>query len=200
MENSLTRFVPLRFVLLLASILLTMGSCGGEVAHTADAVDDSIAFMTAHGVSTLISDSGVIRYKIIAEEWLIYNTTPRRPSRWDFLKGFFMQRYDDVGNTELFIQSDTAFCHHDDLWELRGRVQIRNLQGTVFRTEELFWNMTTHELYSTLFVHIQEPDRELQGYNFTGNDQLTRYSIHDSSGMLPVDDVDKAEPDSIQST
>ena len=59
-------------------------SCSSDHAAHAPAVSDkdSLPFMQSWGVSTLISDSGVIRYKITAEEWFIYNTT--QPPLLDF--------------------------------------------------------------------------------------------------------------------
>ena len=184
----------LSFILLIATL-----SCGGNTSHMASAVNDgdSIPFMTAHGISNLISDSGIVRYKIIAEEWLMYDATSVRPSRWDFLKGFFMQKYDNQMNTESYIRCDTAYCHHDDLWEFRGRVLIRNVNGSTFRSEELFWDMSRHELYSSLYVHIQEPLRELEGYNFRSDERMTRYTIYNSNGFLPVEDVEAQPTDSI---
>ena len=190
------RTPPLHIPCLL--LIVVLFACGGEKSHLADAVDerDSVAFMTAHGVSNLISDSGLVRYKMLAEEWLIYNATEQRGSRWDFLKGFFMQKYDPEWHVEWYISSDTAYCHHDDLWELRGRVLLRNREGTTFRTEELFWDMGHHEVYSSKFIHIKEPERELQGYNFRSNEEMTQYTIYNSSGMLPVEAMEGAPADS----
>lgn len=182
---------------IIASIAtLCIAGCSGGETHTARAVGDSLPMMTAHGISNLISDSGVVRYKMIAEEWLIYEAKAERSSRWDFLKGFFMQKYAPDWHIEWYIRSDTAYCHHDDLWELRGRVLLRNNAGTTFRTEELFWDMAHHEVYSTQFVHIKEPERELQGYNFRSNEMMTKYAIYNSSGMLPVSDME-SEADSL---
>ena len=150
---------------------LALTSCSGEQAHIADAVTskDSLLFMTAHGVSNLISDSGYISYRIVSEEWLIYNPSGNAEGRWEFNKGFFMQKFDNG-----YIQSDTAYCHNNRLWELRGRVVIRNRQGTVFRSEEFFWDMEEHEVYSNLYVSITEPQRNINGYNFRSNEDMTR--------------------------
>ena len=56
------------FQLLLLGVL---ASCQEAVEHTAPAIHDrdSVATMTTYGVNTLISDSGVIKYRIVTEEW-----------------------------------------------------------------------------------------------------------------------------------
>lgn len=173
-------------------MLLFSTACSDGQSHPAPAVDakDSLPFMRSYGISNLISDSGVIRYKMIAEEWNIYNTT--NPPKWTFMKGLFMEKFDSAFHIDWFIQSDTAYCYNQRLWELRGRVLLRNQKNEVFRTEELFWDMAEHEVYSTKFMRIITPDRELSGYRFRSNEQMTDYMIYDPEGMLPVNDVENA--------
>lgn len=160
-------------------------SCSSENKQHAPAINenDSLPFLQSEGISTLISDSGVIRYKIIAEEWNIYNTT--NPPLWTFMKGILLEKFDSTFNTDWFVQSDTAYCHKQKLWELRGRVTIRNQEGTVFTSEELFWDMDKHEMYSNMFMTIRKPNEFLQGYNFKSNEQMTRYSVTNANAETP---------------
>ena len=53
----------------------------------ADAITerDSLPVMDTRGVTTLISDSGVTRYRVNTEEWLIFDK--KKPSYWAFEKG-----------------------------------------------------------------------------------------------------------------
>ena len=54
-------------LLLVAAVWLgSVTSCTEEREHTAPAIHDrdSVAMMTSYGVNTLISDSGVIKYRI----------------------------------------------------------------------------------------------------------------------------------------
>lgn len=46
-----------------------LASCEGQKEHTAPAVHDrdSASMMISYGVNTLISDSGVIKYRIVTE-------------------------------------------------------------------------------------------------------------------------------------
>lgn len=181
------RKVGLGWIFFFLSLIL---SCQGDQEHIADAINeaDSLAFMRSRGISTLISDSGVIRYKLVAEEWDIYtNTTP--PS-WKFMKGMLMERFDETFHIDLHVQADTAYLHEQRLWELRGRVVIRNIEGTLFRTEELFWDMNRHEMWSTKYMRIKTTDQELEGTDFRSNEQMTDYYVSNSAGAFPVSDVD----------
>lgn len=180
-------------ILLLAlglSAFLGLASCAGDQEHMAAAINenDSLPFMTAHGISTLISDSGVIRYKIVSEEWKIYNTTI--PASWTFERGFFMERYDEDMHIDLFVQADTAYLRKQKIWELRGRVIIKNLEGTLFETEELFWDMEEHIMWNHMPMDITMPERELHGTDFRSNEQMTDYFVSNSIGAMPAKDAE----------
>ena len=174
-------------------LLLSFCSCDEDAPDTAPAVvmRDSIPVMITRGVSKLISDSGVIRYKIVAEEWEVYDRT--NPPRQVFKKGIFLKKFDEKFRVELYITADTAYWYNQNLWELRGRVYIKNQNGTKFRTEELFWDMEKHRVYSNKYMHIITPTRELEGDRFWSNEQMTDYEIFNSAGTVPV--PDESEPE-----
>ena len=142
--------------------------------------------MHVRGVNTFISDSGVMRYHLVTEEWDIYNGTEGKAPTWNFYKGILMERYDENFHIDLYIQSDTAWLHEQRLWELRGRVVVRNINGDVFRTEELFWDLNKHEMWSYKYMRIVTPERELEGTEFHSNEQMTRYSVNNSIGAFPI--------------
>ena len=146
--------------------------------------------MHVRGVNTFISDSGVMRYHLVAEEWDILNGTEGKATTWNFYKGLLMERYDENFHIDLYVQSDTAYLHEQHLWELRGRVTVRNVKGDVFRTEELFWDLNKHEMWSYQYIHIVTPERELEGTEFHSNEQMTKYFVYNSIGVFPIEEKD----------
>lgn len=160
-------------------------SCEEAVEHTAPAIydRDSVALMISYGVNTLISDSGVMKYRIVTEEWEINQN--RNPSRWIFRNGLFLEEFDKNFHVEAYLQADTAYYYDvKRLWELRGRVSVRTKDGLRFNSEELFWDQNSHELYSNKFSRIVTPTRELEGTHFLSNEQLTHYTITNSKGSF----------------
>ncbi|MBR3399764.1 MAG: LPS export ABC transporter periplasmic protein LptC [Prevotella sp.] len=160
-------------------------SCEEAVEHTAPAIydRDSVALMISYGVNTLISDSGVMKYRIVTEEWEINQN--RNPSRWIFINGLFLEEFDKNFHVEACLQADTAYYYDvKRLWELRGRVSVRTKDGLRFNSEELFWDQNSHELYSNKFSRIVTPTRELEGTHFLSNEQLTHYTITNSKGSF----------------
>lgn len=156
---------------------------------------DKLPIMSTTGVSKLISDSGVIRYKLIAEDWKVYDRT--KPQKQTFINGIFMEKFDERFKVAMYLTADTAYWYDQNLWELRGRVEIRKENGTVFNTSELFWDMGKHTVYSSKHVHIVTPQQELQGVGFRSDEELTNYEITNSAGSFPMPD-DKKQEDSVK--
>lgn len=170
-------------------------SCTEEKEHTAPAIHDrdSVSMMTSYGVNTLISDSGVIKYKIVTERWDV--NTVKNPSRWTFDKGIFLEQFDEKFHVKAYIQADTAWYYDQQkLWELRGRVRVRNVNGLVFRSEELYWDGMTHELYSNCFSQLVTPERTLQGTCFRSDERMTHYSVTNSKGSFSQSDMEGGQP------
>lgn len=176
-----------------AFALWLIWACGQERERTAPAIrpQDSVATMVSYGVNTLISDSGIIKYRIVAERWEM--NPNRNPSRWIFDKGLFLEQFDLTLHVQSYIQCDTAYYYDvNKLWELHGRVRILSKNGVRFKSEELFWDERTHELYSNKFSHIITPERELQGNSFRSDEKMTKYYVSNSKGAFDKGDVDKS--------
>lgn len=168
-----------------------IAACDEQKSHTAPAIydRDSVSMMTSYGINTLISDSGVIKYKIVAERWDV--NTVRKPSRWTFEKGIFMEQFDEQFHVEGYIQADTAWYYDQQkLWELRGRVLIRNVNGLVFRSEEFFWDGIRHEFYSHKFSRLVTPERTLEGTYFRSDEHMTYYEVTNSVGSFQSSDME----------
>ena len=95
-------------------LLTFVASCDERKEHIASAIRDrdSVSMMTSYGVNTLISDSGVIKYRIVAERWDV--NIVKNPSRWTFDKGLFLEQFDEKFHVESYIQCDTAY-YYDQL-------------------------------------------------------------------------------------
>ncbi len=199
MSYKITKHFSITAVALTAVMLFFTQSCGSKDDKLAPSVSnrDSMPVLKSIGVSTLISDSGIISYKIISEDWFIYDRT--EPTYWSFEKGMFIEKFNKNHIVEAYISCDTAYYYDQKkLWELRGRVLVKNQKGETFKTTLLFWDQNTHEIYSDRFMKI-EGETELQGYNFRSNEQMTDYKIYSSQGAFPFDEKDaKQENDTTE--
>lgn len=173
--------------------LALSAACGHEEKPTAPALPqrDKLPIMSTTGVSKLISDSGVIRYKLIAESWEVYDRT--KPQKQTFMNGIFMEKFDEHFKVAMYLTADTAYWYDQNLWELRGRVEIRKENGTVFTTNEVFWDMGKHLVYSKKYVHLVTPTQDLRGVGFRSDEELTDYEVFKSAGSFPLPDEKKQE-------
>ena len=187
----------LRVVVPLALItyhLSLFTSCAEAQEHTAPAVnpEDSVSVMTTYGVNTLISDSGVIKYRIVTERWDV--NTVRQPSRWEFMKGIFFEQFDEQFHVQAYIQADTAwYFDKQRLWKLRGRVNIRNVKGLIYTSEELYWDGIRHEFYSTVFSRVVTPERTMEGTYFRSDEKMEHYMVTNSKASFLASDMDDEE-------
>ena len=177
---------------------LLLFACTEAKEHTAPAInpEDSVSMMTSYGVNTLISDSGVIKYRIVTEQWDV--NTVRQPSRWEFMKGIFFEQFDEQFHVQGYIQADTAwYFDQQRLWKLRGRVNLRNINGLIYTSDELYWDGIKHEFYSNCYSKVVTPERTIEGTYFRSDEKMDHYMVSNSQGSFLANDID-AEPDTTQ--
>lgn len=180
-------------------MLLLLSSCSGRKKELGAAITerDSMAVMDTRGVTTLVSDSGITRYRINTEEWLVFDR--KDPPYWAFEKGVYLEKFDSLFQVEASIQADTAYFYNkEELWKLIGHVDIQNLKGERFNTELLYWDQRKQKVYSDQFIRIEQPDRIITGRGFESNQQMTVYTIHQPEGVFYVDEVDTAVQDTLK--
>ena len=179
-----------KYIVIIMLCIVAFASCEEQKEHTAPAIHDrdSVSMMTSYGVNTLISDSGVIKYRIVTERWEV--NTVRNPSRWIFEKGLFFEQFDEKFHVQSYIQCDTAYYYDQKrLWELRSRVSILTKDGLRFTSQQLFWDETNHELYSHVHSKLVTPERTLEGSYFRSDERMTKYYVSNSRGSFEKGDI-----------
>ncbi|EGF57551.1 LPS export ABC transporter periplasmic protein LptC [Bacteroides fluxus] len=170
-------------------MLLLFSSCSGRKKDLGAAITerDSLPVMDTRGVTTLISDSGITRYRINTEEWLVFDR--KNPPYWAFEKGVYLEKFDSLFQVEASIKADTAYFYNkEELWKLMGNVDVKNLKGERFNTDLLYWDQRKQKVYSDQFIRIEQPDRIITGRGFESNQQMTVYTIRQPEGIFYVDE------------
>ena len=173
-----------------AVMFVLFPACSGKDKKLAEAIseNDTLPSMKSLGVTTLISDSGITRYKIVAEDWLIHDK--KNPPYWAFEKGVYLEKFDTLFRVDASIKADTAYYHEKKkLWELRGHVQILSQRGDKFQTDLLFWDEKKEKVYSDKFIQIEQEDKVIKGYGFESNQDLSEYEIKNTTGIFTIEDT-----------
>ncbi|MDE6117637.1 MAG: LPS export ABC transporter periplasmic protein LptC [Duncaniella sp.] len=179
--------------------MMTSGCKEDNPVSTSD-IDASLApTMLTRNVETLISDSGVTRFRIVTPIWYVYDEAEE--PYWRFPEGLKLDKYDLFFRKEASVEADSAiYFKNKQIWRLDGHVNITNVMNEKFLTNQLFWDQRQHKLYSDSFIHIERPDKVLEGYGFDSNEQLTRYSIRNVSGIFPANSFQPGSGGSRQAT
>ena len=181
-------FINITAAFYAAVMFVLFPACSGKDKNLAEAITerDSLPSMRSLGVTTLISDSGITRYKIITEEWTVFDK--KNPPYWAFEKGVYLEKFDSLLHIDASIKADTAYYYEKKkLWELKGNVHIQSQRGDKFDTELLFWDENDKKVYSDKFIRIEQEDKTITGYGFESNQELTDYVIHNTTGVFTVE-------------
>lgn len=149
-------------------------------------VGDDAPTLLVEEMTTLVSDSGVTRYRISTKTWLVFEQADS--SYWDFPDGLHLESFDPQMNTEAKIDCRRAkYFEKRKLWQLDDSVRAMNYEGNHFATQQLFWDQNTERIYSDSLITIEQADRIIIGEGFESNQSMTRYTIRKTRGIIPVD-------------
>ncbi|MBP1639790.1 MAG: lptC [Bacteroidetes bacterium] len=141
--------------------------------------------MYAENVTTLISDSGITRYRIITPAWYIYDRATE--PYWAFPKGIHLQRFDQSFHVDAEINCKKAYYFQvKQLWRLDGKVRMINIQGDMFESEQIFWSQRDQKIYSDSLIKVTQHTKIITGIGFESNQTLTQYTIKQPKGIIPV--------------
>lgn len=180
--------VRLTRIIIVAAIVTLVAGCRQEshIGSVGFVVNpETTPTMLTRDVKTLISDSGITRYQITTPLWLMYDEA-KRPY-WRFPNGLKLVKFDNYMHQVATVTCDSAiYFKQQQLWQLDGNIDISTVEKTRFRTNQLFWDQSTHKVYSDSFMRVERPDRTLEGYGFNANERLTSYEIRRVSGIFPA--------------
>lgn len=175
-----------RVVLLLLCVAIV--SCRrSDTRHEADAIADRALMPALEGydVTTLISDSGVTRYRIKAHKWLVFDKadTPY----WEFPDGIYLEKFNPDLEADATVEADYAYYNEPaQRWTLKGNVHAMNIEGEKFETSLLYWDQKTESVYSDSSIVITRENSVIKGVGFQSNQEMTNYTIQHPTGVFPI--------------
>lgn len=167
--------------------------CSNEKPDTIAAIVDRSTLPRLHAteITTVISDSGITRYRISAPDWDVYDKVSQ--PYWEFPKGIHFEKFNLDLKVDANIHARYArFDENNQTWELRGKVRSTNLQGELFETEQLFWNQREERFYSDSLVKITQKSHIITGIGFESNQSMTKYLIRQPQGIFPIDEKENS--------
>ena len=170
-------------------LLLFMASCGKENKEVVEVTFDPENTYTLRttDVSSLISDSGITRYRMNAKEWLVFGKA-KEPYSY-FPQGVYVEKFDSLFNVEASVKADTAYYwDKKGLYKLIGHVGILSQEGKKLNTSILYFDQKEDQIYTDEYFELEEGDKIITGIGFKSNQNMTKYKIFNSQGTFPVSD------------
>ena len=171
-------------------LLLFMASCDSsekEVVVVEFAPETTYTMKTTD-LTSLISDSGITRYRMNAKEWLMFGKA-KEPYSY-FPEGVYVEKFDSLFNVEASVKADTAYYwDKKGLYKLIGNVEILSLEGKKLETSVLFIDQNEDKIHTDCYFELQEGEKIITGIGFESNQTMTKYKIFNSQGTFPVSDT-----------
>lgn len=170
-------------------VVLFIISCSNAEQEKIGAITDRADMPKLHAteISTVISDSGVTRYRISAPVWDVYDKASQ--PYWEFPMGIHVEKFDEHLKVESDIHSNYArYEENRQVWELKGKVRMTNIKGELFETEQLFWDERQERIYTDSLVKITQTTQIIIALGFESNQQLTKYRFKNTQGIFPVEE------------
>lgn len=130
-----------------------------------------------------ISDSGRIKYKVVTPLMQMFDRA--KDPHWLYPKGVYLEQYDNSFKVNATVVADSAWNYTSrHVWRLKGKVVIKNTNGSVFKSEEFFWDQNLGKIYTDKFITITAPGRNLKGYGLDATQDFSAFQIRRPVGDM----------------
>lgn len=206
------------FIIAILIVILIASGCKDDdgIASSQKLDASKMPTMISHNVQTILSDSGMTKYRITTPTWLVFEDQKNR--HWEFPDGLIAEELDAhnfdvkmsmkcdsahydrntrmlnlVGNITIHdntggeITCDSAYYDEEKaLWSLNSMVTITNTDGGKIETNQMYWDRKANKYYSDSFIRMQEQEKVLEGYGYESNDRMTNYKVKRVQAMVPA--------------
>ncbi len=146
---------------------------------------ENLPVLEASNFETMVTDSGVVRYHVMAPKLLQFETD--KDSYTEFPDGMRLVKYDEHENITSSITANYAkeFVG-EKKWEVKNNVIATNAQGDTLKTEHLIYEEDKEKIYTEEFVRIIRPDQIITGVGFESDESMQNWRIKNPKGTIYV--------------
>jgi len=143
----------------------------------------------SYGVTVIYSDSAVVKAKLISSKMIKHNVDS---PFYEFPKDVLLIFYDKNKKEERRVTSKYGlYFEKKNLVELRHNVVVTMADGTIFKSEELFWDNDKRIFFNKLPLTITSPDGSiLEGNFFEADENFEHRKINGARGVYNLKEGD----------
>ncbi|HUX53774.1 MAG TPA: LPS export ABC transporter periplasmic protein LptC [Williamwhitmania sp.] len=182
-----------RFLIHLLKVAAFCGAASFIISCTNDLdvvkslnVDESQATQTGKHITTLYSEGGKIKVKMISP--VLQRFENAEDPKTIFPQGLEIFFYDQNNKVSSSLICNYAIYYEvQKLWEARNNVIGKNTKGETLNTERLFWNEKTRRIYSNDYTTVKSVDGSVyRGNKFESDDHFENYTLSGFSGNINI--------------
>ena len=184
--HSLRRYLAVALPLVGSAILLF--SCEKAPKVVQSSSTEVVMTEYSENLSITMSENGRKSYHFETPMMEGYGLA-RDPYR-EFRKGIKITLFDgDTGAESASLVANYAIFYEDrKLWEVKGDVVATNSDGRQLFTSQLFWNQTTHKVYSNVDSKLVDGDEVHHCEGFESDEEMKEWTYRKLKGVTYVDD------------
>jgi LPS export ABC transporter protein LptC len=164
---------------------LLLSACENDInkVKAIAAADATKPIQRTTGVDVIFSDSGIVKAQMITPLMIDYDTKVNPYSVMP--KTVKVILYAEDGN----VIADTGYFYKEkSLIIFRKNVVATKGDGTVYKSEELIWDMKKKQIYSNKKVVMTKPNGdEMTGTSFLTDDKFLNPVFQNSTAIIHVD-------------
>ena len=185
---SLGRYMAVALSFLGSAILLFSCESKPQVAEEINL--ETLMTEYSENMSIAMSENGIKSY--FFETPLIEGYAMARDPHREFRKGVKITMYekDSLQSVSATLVANYAIFYEDrKLWEAKGDVVVEQMGGRKLYTSQLFWNQTTHKIYSNVDCKIVEGDQVYHCEGFESDEEMKDWSYRKVKGVTYFDEA-----------
>jgi LPS export ABC transporter protein LptC len=170
-------------------MVLFLSACENDInkVKAIAAADATKPIQRTTGVTMTVSDSFIVKAQLTSPLLIQYNT--KKDPYSVMPKTVKVLLYDAAVKQIGTITADTGYYYDSkNLIVFRKNVVATKDDGSVYRSEELIWDVTKKQVYSNKKVIMTKPDGDqMTGSSFVSDDKLSNPVFQNSTAIIHVD-------------
>ena len=139
---------------------------------------------TAKNIRMVYTDSIKIQAILTAPSHIDYTNLDFKYS--EFPHGLRVIFYDDAGNENEVLANYGLLYNDTKLIDLKGDVELKSYEGSVLRTNQLFWDAENEWLFTENAFTYQDKDYNFDAIRLDTNKDFTKFQTGNLIGTITV--------------
>ena len=139
---------------------------------------------TAINIRMVYTDSIKIQAILTAPKHIDYTNLSFRYA--EFPEGLKVLFYDDFGNENEVIADYGILYNDTKLIDLKGNVELKSHEGSILKTDQLFWDAEMEWLFTEEPFTFQDMDYDFEAFRLDTNKDFTKFQTGALIGTILV--------------